>query len=138
MCCVGRQVILSERYASGVHLSVIWGNTSTSAVFPISHSKRTTSGHHSKANVYFIVYKGYNNGVILPWNALQRQLRDADSHYCFKRKLVMHYDNLVTYFDIDNVSTWSGARRCHSCFCNCVAPRSNSTIIYYFYKYLIL
>ena len=38
--------------------------------------------------------------------------------YCFKRKLVMHYDNLITYFDTDNVCTWSGICGCHSCVCN--------------------
>ena len=43
------------------------------------------------------------------WNALPRQLRDADPIYCVKRKLVMHYDNLFADFDTDNVCTWSGA-----------------------------
>ena len=42
------------------------------------------------------------------WNVLPRQIRDADSIYSFKRKLVMHYDNLLTDFDTDNVCTWSG------------------------------
>ena len=46
------------------------------------------------------------------WNALPRQLRDADSIYSFKRKLVMHYDNLLTDFDTDNVCIWSGALLC--------------------------
>ena len=58
------------------------------------------------------------NRIVPLWNALPRQLRDADSIYSFKRKLVMHYDNLVTDFDTDNVRTWSGAYRCHSCVCN--------------------
>ena len=48
---------------------------------------------------------------------------NADSIYCFKRKFVMHYDNLITDFDTDNVCTWSGACRCHSCVCNRGAPR---------------
>ena len=57
------------------------------------------------------------------WSALPRQLRDADSIYSFKRELVMHYDNLLTDFETDNVCTWSGACRCHSCVCNRGAPR---------------
>ena len=31
------------------------------------------------------------NRIVPMWNALPRQLRDADSIYSFKRKLVMHY-----------------------------------------------
>ena len=54
---------------------------------------------------------------------LPRQLRDADSLYYFKHKLLWHYDNLVNAFDTDNVCTWSGTCRCHSCLCNCGAPR---------------
>ena len=64
----------------------------------------------------------FNRNVPM-WNALPRQLRDADSIYSFKRELVMHYDNLITYFDTDNVCTWSRACRCHSCECNRGAPR---------------
>ena len=41
--------------------------------------------------------------IVSMWNALPRQLRDADSIYSFKRKLVMHYDNLLTDFETDNV-----------------------------------
>ena len=62
------------------------------------------------------------NRIVPLWNALPRQLRDAASIYSFKRKLVMHYDNLVTDFDTDNVCTWSGACRRH-CVCNRGAPR---------------
>ena len=62
------------------------------------------------------------NRIVLKWNALPRQLRDADSIYYFKRKLVMHYDNVLTDFETDNVCTWSGAYRCHSCVCNRGAP----------------
>ena len=67
--------------------------------------------------------RSFFNRIVPPGNALPRQLRDADSIYSFKSKLVMHYDNLVTDFDTDNVFTWSGACRCHSCVCNRGAPR---------------
>ena len=67
--------------------------------------------------------KSFFNRIGPLWNALPRQLRDADTIFCFKRKLVMHYDNLVTYFDKDIICTWSGACRCHSCVCNRGAPR---------------
>ena len=67
--------------------------------------------------------RSFFNRIVPIWNALPRQLRDADSIYSFKRELVMHYDNLITYFDTDNVCTWSGACRCHSCVCNRGAPR---------------
>ena len=67
--------------------------------------------------------RSFFNRIVPMWNALPRQLRDADSIYSFKRELVMHYDNLLTYFDTDNVCTWSGACRCHSCVCNRGAPR---------------
>ena len=63
------------------------------------------------------------NRIVPMWNALPRQLMEADSIYSFKRELVMHYDNLITDFDTDNVCTWSGACRCHSCVCNRGAPR---------------
>ena len=54
--------------------------------------------------------------IIVPlWNALPRQLMNIDSLYCFKHKLLMHYDKLVTDFDTANVCTWPGACRCHSC-----------------------
>ena len=67
--------------------------------------------------------RSFFNRIVPLWNALPRQLGEADSiHFC-KRKLVMHYDNLVTDFDTDNVCTWSGACRCHSCVCNRGAPR---------------
>ena len=62
--------------------------------------------------------RSFFNRIVPPWNALPRQLRDADSIYSFKRKLVMDYDNLVTDFDTDNVCTWSGACMCHSSVCN--------------------
>ena len=67
--------------------------------------------------------RSFFNRIVPLWNALPRQLRDADSIYCFKRKLVMHYDNLITDFNSDNVCTWSGTCRCHSCVCNHGAPR---------------
>ena len=35
-----------------------------------------------------------------------------------RSRLVVHYDNLVTDFDTDNVCTWSGVCRCHYCVCN--------------------
>ena len=63
------------------------------------------------------------NRIVPLWNALPRQLRDANSIYNFKRKLVMHYGNLVIDIDTDNICTWSGACRCHSCVCNRGAPR---------------
>ena len=53
--------------------------------------------------------RSFFNRIVPMWNALPRHLRDADTIYSFKRKLVMHYDNLITDFDTDNVWTWSGA-----------------------------
>ena len=67
--------------------------------------------------------RSFFNRVVPLWNALPRQLRDADSIFSFKRKLVMHYDNLVTDFDTNNVCTWSGSCRCHSCVCDRGPPR---------------
>ena len=67
--------------------------------------------------------RSFFNKIVPMWNALPRQLRDADSIYSCKRELVMHYDNLLTDFETDNVCTWSGACRCHSCVCNRGAPR---------------
>ena len=68
--------------------------------------------------------RSFFNRIGSLWNAFPRKLRDADYIYCFKRKLVMHYDNLVTDLDTDNIlCTWSGAGRCHSCVCNRSAPR---------------
>ena len=63
------------------------------------------------------------NRIVPMWNALPQQIRGADSIYYFKRKLVMHYDNLLTDFDTDNICTWSGTCRCHSCVCNRGVPR---------------
>ena len=67
--------------------------------------------------------RSFFNRIVPLWNALPRQMRDADSIYYFKRKLVMHYDNLVTDFDTDIICTWSGACMCHSCVCNRGASR---------------
>ena len=67
--------------------------------------------------------RSFFNRIAPLWNALPRQLRDADSIYSFKRKLVMHYDNLATDLNTDNVCTWSGACRYHSCVCNRGDPR---------------
>ena len=50
--------------------------------------------------------RSFFNRIVPMWNALPRQLRDADAIYYFKRKLVIHYDNLLTYFESDNVCTW--------------------------------
>ena len=45
--------------------------------------------------------------------------REGATVACILRsRLVVHYDNLVTDFDTDNVCTWSGVCRCHSCVCN--------------------
>ena len=52
--------------------------------------------------------RSFFNRIVPMWNALPRQLRDADYIYSFERGLVMHYDNLITYFDTDNLCTWSG------------------------------
>ena len=67
--------------------------------------------------------RSFFNRIVPLWNALPRQLRDADSIYCFRRECVMHYDNFTRDFDTDNLCTWSGACRCHSCVCNRGAPR---------------
>ena len=47
--------------------------------------------------------RSFFNRIVPLWNDLPRQFRDADFIYYFKRKLVMHYENLVTYFDTNNV-----------------------------------
>ena len=80
------------------------------------------SGNAGRALGMKIVRTECFKRIVPLWSALPWQLRDADSIYCFKRKLVMHYDNLITDFDTDNVCTWSGACRCHSCVCNRGAP----------------
>ena len=45
--------------------------------------------------------KSFFNRIVPLWNALPRQLRDDDSLYFFKRKLLMHFENVVTVFDTD-------------------------------------
>ena len=41
--------------------------------------------------------RSFFNRIVTLWNALPRQLRDADSLYCLKRKLVMHYETLLQF-----------------------------------------